>query len=203
MGESMEIKNEIIILRDFIKQDIEDRIYWETVENEWQLWDAPWEYDEGEEIFNPEKYREEKLAWIEKDKDNSRIRSVFQICINNKKKPHIGWCSWYYIDDSYEYTRKQGKCTIGIDIPPLSARHKGYATSAWVLFIQYLISKGIEDIYTQTWSGNKRLIGLATKLGFEECHRKIAFRKVRGEMYDGLTFRLNMNKFFRYINLAK
>ncbi len=22
--------------------DIEDRIYWETVETEWQLWDAPW-----------------------------------------------------------------------------------------------------------------------------------------------------------------
>ena len=39
------IITEDIILRDFIDTDIERRIYWEKVETEWQLWDAPWEYE--------------------------------------------------------------------------------------------------------------------------------------------------------------
>lgn len=37
--------NDKVILRDFKEGDIEKRIYWETSETEWQLWDAPWEYE--------------------------------------------------------------------------------------------------------------------------------------------------------------
>ena len=197
----MEIKNESVILRDFIESDIDDRIYWRTVETEWQLWDAPWEFDEAEESFDPHEYRAEKLAWLEKEKDDSRMRWSFEICINDKAKSHIGWCNAYYIDDDYEYTEGDGRCTIGIDIPLLSVRYKGYATSAWYLFIEYFMSKGIDEFYTQTWSGNKRLIGLAHKLGFEECKRKNNFRKVRGQFYDGLTFKLNMGKYKEFSDL--
>lgn len=49
--EFMELKNNLVVLRDFIESDIENRIYWETTENEWQLWDAPWEY-EGKKLMN-------------------------------------------------------------------------------------------------------------------------------------------------------
>lgn len=49
----MEIKGQKVLLRDFIKEDIEDRIRWETIETEWLEWDAPWEMEE-EEPFNPE-----------------------------------------------------------------------------------------------------------------------------------------------------
>ena len=38
-------KDERVLLRDFMRQDIEKRLYWETVETEWQLWDVPWEYE--------------------------------------------------------------------------------------------------------------------------------------------------------------
>ena len=37
----MEIKGQKVLLRDFIKEDIADRINWETVETEWLEWDAP------------------------------------------------------------------------------------------------------------------------------------------------------------------
>ena len=70
-------------------------------------------------------------------------------------------------------------CTIGIDIPTLAARRKGYAAAAWDLFIQYLLSNGIEEMYTQTWSGNERVLGLIYKVGFEECHREHEIRVVR------------------------
>lgn len=63
------------------------------------------------------------------------------------------------------------------------------------LLIDYLRSNGVKDIYTQTWSGNLRVIGLATKIGFEECNRNLNERFVRGASYDGLTFKLNIIKF--------
>lgn len=190
----MELKNDKVILRDFIESDIDDRIYWETVETEWQLWDAPWENDEAD-IFDPDYYRKERLEWLAKEKDEDRLRWGFQICVNNESRQHIGWCNAYCIDDRYEYTKKDGHYTIGIVIPDGSQRRKGYATGAWKLFIEYLLSNRIEGIYTQTWLGNERVIGLMQKLGFQECNREYGFRIVRGQTYDGLTFKLNRQKF--------
>ena len=51
------------------------------------------------------------------------------------------------------------------------------------------------EAYTQTWSGNQRMIGLARKLGFRESMRKPGLRRVRGTAYDGLTFRLDLDAF--------
>lgn len=127
------------------------------------------------------------MAWLAAEKDEGRMRWGFQICVNDASRKHIGWCNAYSIDDHYEYTNEDGYCTIGIDIPDLSARRKGYATAVWDLFIQYLLSKGIEDIYTQTWSGNERVLGLIQKFGFEECCRKQGIRMVRGQRYDELN----------------
>lgn len=190
----MEIKNHKVILRDFVESDIDDRTYWETVETEWQLWDAPWEYNE-DEVFDSDKYCKERLEWLEEEKDENRIRWSFQICINDESRKHIGWINAYNIDENYNYTKDDGYCTIGIDIPDLSSRGKGYATASWDLFIDYLLSNGIGDIYTQTWSGNERVLGLMKKLGFEECNREHGFRIVRGQLYDGLTFKLNRQKY--------
>lgn len=194
----MEIRNEKVILRDFVESDIDDWIHWQTVEKEWQLWDAPWEYDEGAEPFMPEQYRKKMLDWLAVEKDESRMRWAFQICKNNTDQTHIGLCNSYRIDSSFDYTQGEGFRAIGIDIPPLHARGCGYGTAAWTLFIEYLISCGIDEIYTQTWSGNGRLIRLAEKLGFEECNREPNVRKVQGKFYDALTYRLNMEKFYGF-----
>lgn len=187
----MEIHNDKVILRDFIASDIEDRIYWETLETEWQLWDAPWENKQ----FDPEHYRKKCLEWLTKEKEEERMRWGFQICIHDTSRKHIGWCNSYRIDDNYTYTEEDGHCTIGINIPDVSSRRKGYATAAWDLFIHYLLHHGIQNIYTQTWSGNTRVIGLMMNLGFEECCRKHGLRTVRGELYDALTFSLNLDKY--------
>jgi len=135
----MEIRNGKVILRDFVDTDIEDRIHWETVETEWQLWDAPWEYEQDEKPFDPEQYRSKMLERLSREKDECRLRSGFQICIDNPDRTHIGWCNAYRIDHQYNYTKDGVHCAIGIDIPPLNARRCGYATAAWKLFIEYLI----------------------------------------------------------------
>lgn len=194
----MEIKGQKVLLRDFIKEDIEDRIRWETIETEWLEWDAPWEMEE-EEPFNPEEYRSLMNKRLSKKQDPNRLRYGFQICVNNETKKHIGWINAYSIDDNYCYTKYDGKLTIGINIPDLGSRRKGYATEAWSLYIIYLLDNGIEEIYTQTWSGNIRVIGLMRKIGFVECNREKDFRIVRGKLYDGLTFKLDIKRYNQFI----
>lgn len=193
----LEIKGQKVLLRDFIKEDIEDRIRWETIETEWLHWDAPWEIEE--EPFNPEEYRSLMNKKLSNKQDPNRFRYGFQICVNDETKKHIGWVNAYHIDDKYCYTNDDGKLTIGISIPDLSSRRKGYGTEAWSLYIKYFLDNGIEDIYTQTWSGNIRVLGLMSKVGFVECNREKDFRNVRGKLYDGLTFKLDVNKFNQFI----
>lgn len=192
----MRLINDKVILRDFIESDIDDRIRWETIETEWHLWDAPWEHGENCEPFNSDNYRQEMNKKLQVYKDELSRRWSFQICINNNVETHIGWCNVYSIDDDYNYTSDIGHSTIGIDIPCMSARKKGYATAAWTLLIEYLFSQGDKDIYTQTWSGNTRLIGLANKLGFKECNRKSNSVTVRGNLYDSITFKLNKTEYY-------
>lgn len=43
------------------------------------------------------------------------------------------------------------------------------------------------------------MIYIAEKIGFEEYRRKKEFRLVRGKKYDGQTFRLNMEKFIKFL----
>ena len=196
-SESLELKNNLIILRDFIQSDIEDRIYWETVENEWQQWDAPWEYEgkeEEEQTKDLERYKDKMQLWAAQQKGESDLRTGFQICVNDDSKKYIGWCNSYNMDENFEFTQNKGRCAVGINIPVMTARGKGYATTAMTLLIHYLIKKGKNEIYTQTWSGNKRMIGLAKKLGFEECLRKTNTCEVSGQLYDNLTFKLNILK---------
>lgn len=194
-----------LILRDFQESDISVRIHWETIETEWQLWDAPWEYDE---MSNAEK--QEELAryiglmqkWVEyyKDLPADTQRNTFQIETNDAAHTYIGWVNAYRIDDNFCYTKQNGYCTIGINIPTMAVRGKGYAYQALAAFVDYLLACGEPDIYTQTWSGNVRMIHIAQKMGFEECCRKVGIRTVRGNTYDGLTFRLNKEKYQTYKN---
>lgn len=183
-----------IILRDFIESDIEKRISWETTQTEWQLWDAPWEYegltDEQKENDLCE-YVSKMQQWAEtfKSTPDTQKRSGSQICTNTGD--YIGWCNSYRIDTNYTYSKDGTKCAIGIDIPETDQRGNGYAFRALCLFIDYLTDNGESEIYTQTWSGNIRMISLAKKIGFELCSRKAGIRNVRGEKYDGLTFCLN------------
>lgn len=192
------IKDKKVILRDFIESDIPKRIHWETTQREWQLWDAPWEYEnltEAEANNALKNYIESMKIWVQKYQSmpGAEKRTGFQICTT--ENVYIGWCNSYTIDDDYRFSRLGDKRAIGIDIPERSQRSKGYAYHALCLFTDYLLARGETQIYTQTWSGNERMIALAHKLGFEECCRKKGIRTVRGSIYDGLTFRLNKSTY--------
>ena len=53
----------------------------------------------------------------------------------------------------------------------------------------FFIERGVDELYTQTWSGNVLMVRCAEKLGFVECDREVGEREVDGQKYDGLTFR--------------
>lgn len=188
----MEIKFENIILRDMIESDIEDYVRWFTVEREWENWDAPWETEDTDE-------ETERNGWTEyymavKDMPEKAMRWKFEIEYEGK---HIGWVSSYLVDENYQFITlaeaKDGQRiyrAVGIDICETNAWGKGVGTNALRAFINYYCRYGFESIYTQTWSGNTRMLRCAEKLGFEECNRYVGIRQVEGTAYDALTFRL-------------
>lgn len=200
------LENDSLILRDFQASDIEKRIYWEQEETEWQLWDAPWEYEgltAEEKKAELEEYIRTMQGWARRCESLSpnEERFAYQIIRKDKKASYIGWVTAYDIDDAYCYTEESGHCTVGIDIPDRMERGKGYAYQALTLFIDDLFAHGEKEIFTQTWSGNRRMIHIAEKMGFEECCRKKDIRVVRGERYDGLTFKLNRERYEEYKRL--
>lgn len=188
----MLIKYNKIVLRDITKQDIEDYIKWDTTDREWQDWDAPWLKEETpkEKTARISKLLSEKYiqAALYDELTNS-VRKRFEICINNNEQTHIGWVNRYYIDENFQHTQEGKYVAVGLDIPPIIARGNGYGYDALVCFISYLLSNNIENIYTQTWSGNLRMIRLAEKVGFTECNRIVGMRVVNGVKYDALTFK--------------
>lgn len=184
----MQIEFENIILRDMCESDIEDYVRWFTTEKEWAKTDAPWEpIDSNQET--------ERKSWREyyesvKDRPDDVLRYKFDIECNGK---HIGWASAYQIDENYEWLdeAKEGQTVylaVGIDICEADAWGKGIGTNALRAFINYYFENGVDEIYTQTWSGNLRMLRCAEKLGFVECNRNVGTREVDGMKYDGLTF---------------
>lgn len=188
----MILKDDTVLLRDFKREDIAKRIEWETEQTEWQLWDGPWEYEgltEEQKKENLQKYIKAMEGWatLYETLSDEMPRKSFQIC--TPEGEYVGWCGSYFIDDDYNIVDDGDRLAIGIDLPEESVRGKGLATHALQLFMAYLRTLGFTELYTQTWSGNVRMIKLAEKLGFTECSRESKECTVRGQQYDGLTFR--------------
>lgn len=199
----MEIRTQNIVLRDMRESDIEDDIRWNTTETEWGLWDAPWETEEEFAGFDEAAYRKKELERLQKPLPEHRLS--FEI--DTADGVHIGGVNCYCIDEDCQYLstkpdseegRRKARWAVGLDICEPAYWSGGWGAAALSAFIRYHRANGYLQIYTQTWSGNFRMIGLAEKLGFRECRRKKGLRQVRGGIYDGLTFALDHAAFEAY-----
>ena len=200
----MAIANNVVLLRDFIEADIEDYIRWQTLETDWKLWDAPWEH-EGKSEAQCRKELEEDIEWMRSFANESAAlsdsapRRRLEVCLADSDNPyaatHIGSVSSYRIDDEYNIAKDGGHLAFGIDLNATDVQGRGYGFAALILFAGYLFGLGEPSLYCQTWSGNERMIRLANKLGCRECCRRIGIRRVRGAVYDGLTFVLSRDDF--------
>ena len=200
--EGTEIRLSHIVLRDQREADIEDEIRWNTVETQWALWDAPWETEEELRDFDPDAFRQNRLSRLKKPREGFR----WEMEIDTAEGVHIGSVNTYLIDENYEWIRikdvKEGQkvfYALGIEINEPAYWSRGLGTQALAAYIQYHLAHGHRDICLQTWSGNIRMVKCAEKLGFCVCKRIAGFRKVRGGIYDGLTFYLDADKFRSYL----
>ena len=126
----MVLKNENIVLRYIEESDIEDYIRWVTVETEWRDWDSSWEWTRYRD-FNA--YNEgfiKQQRFVVECPPKFIYRDLEIDIITGR---HIGWVKSYYIDGERE------KTAVGIVIPSIGDRGKGYGENALVLYMTYLI----------------------------------------------------------------
>jgi len=195
----MEIRYRDIILRDMIESDIEDWIRWETVDTVWMDWDGP---DMEAPPFIEAEFRAECAELI--NKPRTGFRKFFELSTASGK--HIGMITSGLTGVNYEYLTRQEieegkKCypTIGIVICESGDWSRGLGTQALTAFCKHFLDHGRTELRLQTWSGNIRMVRCAEKIGFVECHRYIGNRHIRGGIYDGLTFQLDLDRFHKYL----
>ena len=170
-----------VTLREITPSDIENYVNWYFYDKEWEEWDAPWERLEFKE-------EEIKIFFFSKmlKERQKEVKNFLQI-VTNKGKP-IGWVSSYFIKGDKE------KLAVGITIPPVEERGKGYGEDAIKAYIKYL-SGYYKKIYMETWSGNERMMNVAKKIGFCEINREENFWENNGLNYDGVTYLLDLEVF--------
>lgn len=183
-----------LILRDYQESDIESMLFWCTGHHPWMDWDAPWE--EQPETVDEAKYRDWALRHIAAEKSDPRWSLQIEVA-----GVHIGYVGSYRIGEDCEdvsdeeANTKRWHRAVGMDILNDAYWNKGYGTMALEGWLMYLLEHGCKELYLQTWSGNKRMIHVAEKLGFAECNRRVGIREWKGKQYDALTFRLNTDVF--------
>lgn len=193
----MRIEHKNIVLRNMIESDIENYVRWFTTETKWSDADAPWEPIKSDEETERNSWREYYEAV--KDIPDAARRRKFEIEWNGR---HIGWVSSYLIDENYEWIGKteEGQIfyrAIGIDICESDVWGNGIGTNALRAFMNYYFENGVDELYTQTWSGNVRMLRCAQKLDFVECNRNVGIREVNGEKYDELTLKVEKQSWMK------
>lgn len=165
-----------LVIRELRISDIEDFVYWFTVDREWEEWDAPWANEE----MDPQTIR---LCFLKKVLEQRKLekKTFMQIELDGR---HIGWVNSYYLYND------ESMMAIGITIPPRDVRGKGIGKEVLRQFIKYVRQYYDGEIYCETWSGNKTMMAVAQKMGFEEWQRKKHFREVKGRLYDDVVYKL-------------
>jgi RimJ/RimL family protein N-acetyltransferase len=126
------LENKNIVLRYIKESDIEDYKRWTTVETEWADWDAPWERD-----YMAQFVKRQEMAVKE-------VPAVYRkLEIDTLDGKHIGWVTSYFMRGDKE------KLALGIDIPSVVERGKGYGENALTCFMAYLFAEA-DVLYTQT-----------------------------------------------------
>ncbi len=198
----MELRYRDITLRDRREADIDDDVRWYTEQTQWARWDAPWEMQAKLAQFDPAAYRCAQTEKLTQPPEEPR-RSLE---LDTQDGLHIGTVSSYFINDAFDWVLPASVQpgyrvyhALGLDICSDDHWGRGLGKQALSAWIQYHLEHGISDLYLQTWSGNLRMMRAAEHVGFVLCRRKQDLRQVRGNTYDGLTYRLDLWRFRRYL----
>lgn len=188
-----------IVLRHMKESDIEDWVYWNTEETAWMDWDGP---DLQSEEFDEASFREECKQELDAPKEE--FRNFYEM---DAFGTHVGMVSSYptaadFSHMSWKQARETGEFwfTLGICICESSFWNKGLGNQALTAFCCHFLNHGKTNLRLQTWSGNVRMVRCAEKIGFVEVNRFVGNRFIRGNVYDGLTFQLDLARFHKFLS---
>ncbi|MCQ6267498.1 GNAT family N-acetyltransferase [Fictibacillus sp. WQ 8-8] len=170
------LTGEKVILRDLEESDIPTLYYWnyEAEDREHLNWNGP--YKDVEEKTYEEFYKEH-LPLLETAK-SSEIRNKLVIEVNGAL---IGTVGWYWVDQDTNWLEN------GIVIYDSEYWSGGYGTEAFRLWTDYIFEQSdVERVGIATWSGNERMMRLASKTGMKEEGRIRKARIVKGAYYDSI-----------------
>lgn len=171
-----------VILRDPIEPDLDDLRYWLGPDQLWQELDGP---------YYPKPAAAQIEAMIERLRESisNRAFPVLRrnlIISDSASDALLGRVSWYWESEETNWL------SIGIVLYDPATWRCGYGHEALGLWCDYLFTAMPEIVRLdlRTWSGNRGMMALATKLGFQEEARFRRARIVRGEYFDGMGYGL-------------
>jgi RimJ/RimL family protein N-acetyltransferase len=179
----MRIVGTEVVLRDE-KRDGDDADFfrWFNLE-EWQYYDEPDQPFQGTSREAHEKHLEEER---QRSVPGSRAWQI-----DTARGRHVGFVNYYNLDE------EDGHASVGVGLPDEEDWGKGYGSEALGLLVSYPFeAKGLQEVRTATWSGNGRMLGCATKCGFQETGRSSydVEHTVRGEPLERVEFRITRER---------
>lgn len=169
-----------IYLRDWKLDDLEQYAAWMVPGQPWKELDGPYyPLPNAETVAATIAHMRNQI----KEENFPTIRSVLVISDKISDKL-IGIVSWNWESQETHWP------TVGIVIFDPAYWQQEYDFEAMGLWSEYLFFSlpTIARLDLRTWSGNKRMMALADKLGYQQeaCFRKA--RTVHGTYYDGLGY---------------
>ena len=169
-----------IVIRELEMKDLEDYLYWNNPSREFQKYNGPY-YEKGSEEELKE-YIEELKAQLAKGEKNVLVNK--KIIADRDTDEIIGQVNWYWKSEETLWME------IGVVIFNENYWGQGLGYKAMRMWIDETFDQNPKLIRVgiSTWSGNKRMIKLAEKLGLkkEAVYRKA--RIVEGLYYDAVSY---------------
>ncbi|WP_368505999.1 GNAT family N-acetyltransferase [Alkalihalophilus sp. As8PL] len=168
----IEIIGDKVTLKQIANEDIDELYYWKFEEKnqEAKKWNGP--YIPEEKVTKEEYSRnwEEEL-----------IPGIPDALVIKCEGKAVGYVGAYWVDQHTNWLE------TGIVIYDTHFWNGGYGSETYELWIDYLfISTPIHRLGMSTWSGNKRMIKVAEKVGMKEEARIREARVVNGKYFDAI-----------------
>jgi RimJ/RimL family protein N-acetyltransferase len=167
-----EIIGEKVVLKEATKEDIDELYFWKYEEKEQaaKKWNGPYI---PEEKISKEEYRKQ---WVQEI--FSAIPASLIIKGDGKV---IGYVGSYWVDKNTNWLE------TGIVIYDKKFWNGGYGSEAYKLWIDFLFtSTDLHRLGMSTWSGNRRMMKVAERIGMKEEARIRNARTVDGEYFDAI-----------------
>ena len=178
----IKILGSTLILRDWQMNDLDYFANWLQPGQKWQQLDGPY-YPKTKSTDIPKIIA--NIRWQIEKADWPHPRQRLIIC-DKVENLLLGQVSWYWQGEETNWL------SIGIVLYDPTSWGKGLGFEALGLWCDYLLHEmpQLARLDLRTWSGNKGMMHLAEKLGFQEEARFRDARIVEGKLYDSIGYGL-------------